>query len=425
MNITINASSVSGKAKAPASKSISQRALAAALLHNGTTILTGIGNSCDELTAIHIIQQLGATVYKENNKTIIISSGTVTTASNITINCGESGLAARMFLPIAALNENEKTITGNGSLMHRPFDVYEKILPTLGVHFNSNSGKLPIVISGKLQAQNISLDGSLSSQFLTGLLFAYSASERNKKVCITVNQLHSKPYIDMTLQTIASFGLNVPENNNYTEFVFYPGQKTGAKELQYNISGDWSGAAFLLVAAAICGNITVENLDINTTQADAKILDVLAQVGATITINECTVTVKSANLNCFIFDATDCPDLIPSLVVLAANCNGESKIIGTNRLIHKESNRVESLKHLMTVLDIPYDCSENCFFISGKKMYNGGVIDSYNDHRIAMAAAIAALKAKDNVKIKNALSVNKSFPEFWQILKEISEQKHY
>jgi 3-phosphoshikimate 1-carboxyvinyltransferase len=207
----------------------------------------------------------------------------------------------------------------------------------LGIEIASNKGMLPIKIKGPLQPKDITIDGSLSSQFLTGLLFAF-AKAATEPVTITVNNLKSKPYIDLTLQVMKDFGY-VGENNNYESFTINP-KPLNPKPLNYTVEGDWSGGAFLLVAGAIAGKIVVKGLDVFSTQADKAILKAIMDCGANISIEEKQIEVAPAlELKPFHFNATDCPDLFPPLVALAAYCNGTSVIEGVSRLAHKESNR--------------------------------------------------------------------------------------
>src|SRR6187431_1002690 len=217
MKVTIQPSQLKGIIQAPASKSSMQRACAAALLSKGTSIIFNPGHSNDDKAALDIIQKLGAKVQVEGSELKIESSGVNPIANEI--NCDESGLSIRMFTPIVALSDKEITINGSGSLESRPMDFFDDILPLLGVKIKSNDGKLPITVQGPLVPANIEVDGSLSSQFLTGLLMAYSAAGANN-VSIKVKDLKSKPYIDLTLDVMKQFGLNVPENKNYEEFIF-------------------------------------------------------------------------------------------------------------------------------------------------------------------------------------------------------------
>jgi len=183
-----------------------------------------------------------------------------------------------MFAPIVALSKNQIIINGEGSLLNRPMDFFDEVLPQLGVEIISNNGKLPLKIRGPLHPENIEIDGSLSSQFLTGLLFAYAASDK-KGVTIKVNNLKSKPYIDLTLKVMRDFGLQVPESKNYEAFYFSSTTNHKLQTTNYTVEGDWSGGAFLLVAGAVAGNITVKGLDINSTQADKKIIEALKDCG--------------------------------------------------------------------------------------------------------------------------------------------------
>jgi 3-phosphoshikimate 1-carboxyvinyltransferase len=199
------------------------------------------------------------------------------------VNCGESGLGIRMFTPIAALSSQSITLTGSGSLLTRPMDFFDEILPQLSVKVQSNNGKLPLQIQGPLKPANIEVDGSLSSQFLTGLLMAYGAAGANN-VTITVKDLKSKPYIDLTLQVMKHFGWEV-ENKDHKEFYFgKPIQNSKFKIQNYIVEGDWSGAAFLLVAGAIAGPITVKGLDTFSTQADKAVLQALIDCGCQLSI---------------------------------------------------------------------------------------------------------------------------------------------
>lgn len=419
MQITISPSEVKGTVTAPASKSAMQRACAAALLKGGTTILRNPGVSNDDEAALDIIYQLGAVIEKQDD-TIIIQSNGIEPISN-EINCGESGLSARMFTSIAALSKMPITVTGKGSLLKRPFSFFTDVLPQLGVECRSNNGLLPLQIKGPLQPKNIEIDGSLSSQFLTGLLFAFSAANAND-VTINVRNLSSKPYIDLTLQVMKDFGLPVPMNNNYSSFYFTnePINQSTNQPINYHVESDWSGGAFLLVAGAIAGDIVVKGLNTSSTQADKAVLKPLTESGANISFEEDSIRVSKGNLQPFQFDATDCPDLFPPLVALASYCNGESVIKGVQRLTHKESNRALTLQEEFAKLGVPIDFNDDSMFISGGGKLTSAAVHSRHDHRIAMACAVAALGAEGEVMIEEAEAVNKSYPQFWEHIKKLS-----
>lgn len=419
MQVRITPSKIAGSIHAAASKSAMQRACAAALIKKGKTVLNNPGISADDKAALNIIQQLGATVTYEADKLIIESQGIHPISD--TINCGESGLSVRMFTSIATLSTQPIFITGNGSLVTRPLSFFNEVLPQLGVVCKSNKGFLPMQIKGPLQPKDISINGSLSSQFLTGLLFAYSAANANN-VSIKVTDLNSRPYIDLTLHILKEFGLKIPFNKNYEEFYFDNSviDLSTAKLVNYTVEGDWSGAAFLLVAAAIAGNIEMQGLDIFSTQADKNILQALMQAGVNMSIEEGKIAVKESPLKAFQFNATDCPDLFPPLVALASYCQGTSVIEGVNRLTHKESNRALTLKEEFAKLGVEIVLQNDLMLIKGGSEIKGATVYSHHDHRIAMACAVAALKAGEEVFIDGAEAVNKSYPQFWEHLQKLN-----
>jgi 3-phosphoshikimate 1-carboxyvinyltransferase len=424
VKVVIKPSAINGTVIAPTSKSSMQRACAAALLNDGATVINNPGKSNDDLAALDIIQKLGAKVSMQKNESIIVvSNNNFTPLGDGGINCGESGLSIRMFTPIAALSGQSVIINGTGSLLKRPMDFFDAIFPLLGIEVASNNGMLPIKIKGPLQPKDITIDGSLSSQFLTGLLFAF-AKAATQPVTITVNNLKSKPYIDLTLQVMKHFGYAV-ENNNYQSFVISPKalnpKLLNPNPLNYTVEGDWSGAAFLLVAGAIAGKIVVKGLDPFSTQADKAILQAVIASGATISIEEKQIEIAPpvtglSALKPFHFNATDCPDLFPPLVALASYCNGTSVIEGVSRLAHKESNRALTLQEEFAKMGVEIILQDDLMMIKGGEGLKAAAVHSRHDHRIAMACAVAALKATGETSIEEAEAINKSYPDFYEHL---------
>lgn len=397
-----------------------QRACAAALLHEGETTIHNPGSSSDDLAAIDVIQKLGAVIKEQSTGKIVIESNGVQPVSN-EMNCGESGLGIRMFTPIASLSERPVTINGTGSLVTRPMDFFDEIFPKLGITIKSNSGKLPLHIQGPLQPKAIEIDGSLSSQFLTGLLMAFGKAA-TEPVTITVNNLKSKPYIDLTLEVMKHFGYDVV-NDNFKTFTISPVNQT-SQQINYTVEGDWSGGAFLLVAGAIAGNITVTGLDVFSTQADKAILKALMDSGCSISIEEKQIVIGPpaiglSGLKAFHFDATDCPDLFPPLVALAACCTGTTAIQGVNRLAHKESNRGLTLQEEFGKMGIEIKLQDDLMLVEGGKGLRGATVQSHHDHRIAMACAVAALNADAETIVEEAEAINKSYPDFYAHLKNL------
>ena len=409
MQVTVSPAVVTGTVTANPSKSAMQRAVAAALLSNGTSIIRNPGLSNDCLAALEVAENLGAKIKREFDHFEITSNGVKPFYDEI--NCGESGLGIRMFTPIAALSDLPITIEGHGSLTTRPMNFFEEVLPQLDVKCSTNNGKLPLHIQGPLKPKNITIDGSLSCQFLTGLLMAYGAVAED--VTITVDDLKSKPYIALTLQLMAQFGVKVEEKNFET---FYFGKKQAYKACEYTVEGDWSGAAFLLVAAAVAGKAEVQHLNTASAQSDKAILEALKKAGAGMLEGVFTVNIQKADLKPFEFDATDCPDLFPPLVALAANCNGTTKISGVSRLAHKESDRGITLQQEFGKMGIKIELNGDLMLVHGGTGIKGAQVHSHNDHRIAMACAVAALTADGPVIIDNAEAINKSYPEFFDHL---------
>ena len=427
----VHPSKLTGSQIAPASKSSMQRACAAALIHIGKTIIHNPGHSNDDLAALDVIQKLGASVVAEKSASGKIHTCPIEVNSNgvkpigPSMNCGESGLGIRMFTPIAALSSELISIEGKGSLVKRPMHFFDEILPLVGVKVQSQKGFLPIQIQGPLIPANITIDGSLSSQFLTGILMAYAATEK-QDIQIKVINLKSKPYIDLTLSVLNAFGWKV-EHTNYESFRFLAHAPL-KPVIEYTVEGDWSGAAFLLVAGAIAGPIKVKGLQLNSTQADKKIMDALISAKATMKQEEDGILIgpSSDNSNAysngllaFEFDATDCPDLFPPLVALASVCNGITKIKGVSRLAHKESDRGLTLQTEFAKMGVQIELVGDEMLIHGGALIQSATVFSQHDHRIAMACGVAALVANGPIEITEAEAINKSYTDFFTHLQEL------
>lgn len=407
-----------GTVAAPGSKSAAQRMVACALLAPGESRIEGFPNSDDCIASLNIAQALGAVVRQKGDEVIIKGGFPDSFRAGIRspekeIHCGESGLSSRMFTPIAALNSEEIRINGQGTLLKRSFESFDQILPLLGVNHRSNNGYLPLAVKGPVQGGELKIDGSMSSQFLTGLLIALPRAT-NPSV-IEVEDLTSKPYIEMTLQIQEKFGVSV-QNDNFKSFHISP---SVYKPQNINVPGDWSGAAFLLVAGALCAEdgITITNLTTEITQADAAILKVLKLAGVEFSTKKNSVFVKSSEVRAFEFDANDCPDLFPPIVALAAFADGVSTVYGAKRLIHKESNRAKTLQQEFAKANIRITVREDEMRIYPAPIRRA-IINSHNDHRIAMAGAILGL-AGDRITIRGAECVAKSFPDFFEVIKNL------
>ena len=405
---------VEGDVTPPCSKSYAQRAIAAALLARGRTVVRNIELCNDTRSALSVAQSLGAVVEQLDKHTFAIEGGL--NPRTDTIDIGESGLSTRLFTPIASLCSAPITITGHGSILRRPVSMMIEPLRSLGVDVLDGGGYLPIRVEGPMQGGETSVDGSISSQFLTGLLMAAPVAAGDTQ--LRVENLNSIPYIAMTLDLAARFGVEI-EHRGWSEFYIPGGQEY--TPVEYDIEGDWSGASCMLVAGAVAGRVTLNNLNPLSLQADVAIIGALSHAGAEIITTADSVTVARRQLNAFEFDATHCPDLFPALAALAANCDGVSTIRGTSRLLHKESNRAEAIREEWAKMGVEVDIDEpDLMHIRGAREIEGAVVDSHNDHRIAMAAAVMALNCRGEMTVCDAGCVNKSYPDFWRDIEKIS-----
>lgn len=414
MDKSVSAGSIRGTIAPPSSKSYAQRAIALALLAEGRSILRNIEFCKDTRSALKCIEALGAKVEYIDDSTIAIEGG-LKPQSN-TLNVGESGLATRLFTPIASLNPTPITIEGEGTLLYRPMTMMIEPLRQLGVQVRDGGGFLPIEVQGPMHGGDITVDGSVSSQFITGLLLALPLAQEDTTLHVTSPV--SIPYIDMTIETARLFGVEIMHNEgDYTQFFIEGRQQYTPADI--SIEGDWSGAATLLVAGAIAGEVTVKNISTLSKQADTAICHALERAGAGLIIEQGSITVSKRKLRGFEFDATNAPDLFPALAALAAAAEGESVIIGTDRLRHKESDRAETICHEYEKLGIEVDISEkNIMRIRGGEILPATTF-SHNDHRIAMSIAISALRCQGEVVIENAECVEKSYPTFFEDLESI------
>ena len=414
MDKSVSLGSIRGIVTPPSSKSYAQRAIALALLAEGETILRNIEFCKDTRSALSCIEALGAEVKFLNENTIAIRGG-LKPVSGV-LNVGESGLATRLFTPIASLHSSPIRIQGEGTLLHRPMHMMIEPLRELGVEVRDGGGFLPIEVCGPIHGGRLTVDGSISSQFITGLLLSLPMAEED--TTLKVIDPVSTPYIDMTIDTARRFGVEIMHNEgDYSEF-FIEGRQH-YQPIDLDVEGDWSGAATLLVAGAIAGEITVKNISTLSKQADTAICHALERAGAGIIIEQDSITVSKRKLRAFEFDATNAPDLFPALAALAAAAEGVSIIKGTDRLRHKESDRAETIHREYEKLGIEVSISEpNIMKIRGGEIRPAEVF-SHDDHRIAMSLAISALRCAGEVKITAAECVEKSYPTFFEDLESL------
>lgn len=393
----------------PPSKSDSQRALLAASLASGSSHIYNVGSSDDEKAMLRNVRALGAEVRFHEQYVEIL--GPLEKADSIQLNVGESGLGLRLMLACTLAHASKVVLDGEGSLLNRSQHFLEHQLIDLGIGVQSRHSKLPLRLEGMLKSGRYQLDGSTSSQFLSGLLMSFPLISGETE--LLVDNLRSSPYIQMTLQTMESFGVYV-KREGYERFVIRGSQNYQAQN--YAVEGDWSAASNWLVAAALGHKLKVLGLTLESIQADKAILDALQAASCIISIDEQGISVDGSSRSAFDFDCTHCPDLFPALVCLAAHCEGESRIFGANRLIHKESNRAEALIQEYAKIGIKVKQENDSLVIEGGKVKGSLELHSHHDHRIAMSLAIACLSASQDCALGAPDSVAKSYPEFWEHL---------
>ena len=393
----------------PASKSDGQRALLAAALSKGTSYIHHLGKSKDELAMLQCIEQLGAVINWNND--VLEVEGLSTFPSEIALNCGESGLTSRLLIAVCAMYPGNFSISGEGSLLQRSMDFYVDLFNEQQLTFTfSENNTLPLHVRGGIQAGEIVVDGSQSSQYISGLLMGLPLLHRDS-VLVVENGV-SLPYIHMTLNTLTSFGIaiNQVENRYYIQ-----GNQT-YQPTTYTVEGDWSSASYWLVASALGQDIQVSGLSFESLQADKAILDAFEKANCIVENTENGIQIHGAQRKSFEFDATHCPDLFPALATFASLIPGISTIKGVHRLQNKESDRGKVLQAEFEKLGVRIDLEDDVMYIHGQSSISGGTIDAHNDHRIAMCFGVLGMFTTTPIIIDGAEAVIKSYPSFWEEL---------
>lgn len=441
----------------PSSKSFAQRAIIAAALADGVSHLKGYTPCGDNEAALQVARNLGAEIGLEGNtltiKGISASSGSLNHES---LHVGESGLLTRMMIPVMAqLSLNPVEFTGEKTLLNRPLTGAREMMEAFGVRISSDGDEtappcVPLTVEGPLKSGRADVSGKHGSQLVSGLLMALPFAEKNTTV--VVHEPKSIPYMFITLEVLKKFGIKTGNEmlggrdflesdgdwSLCTEMVFKVkgGQKYKAADI--DIEGDWSAAANFLVAGAIFGRINVQGLDTTSLQADLSIMDILMDAGASLSQvdgDKGDITVQRAPLKPFNVDASNCPDLFPIISVLAAFCQGTSRLAGVGRLSNKESDRAKAILEMLTQMGVKASIEGDemvieghslaqrllggCPDMPGCSLLKGGEYSSHHDHRMVMALKVAALGADSPITIDDEDCVAKSFPQFHETYKLI------
>ena len=413
MNVTIKPAPLSGKVMIPPSKSLSHRAIIAASLASGKSVISNVLYSNDIKATIEAMRALGATI-DEYEDSLVIYGSKVKRVKNV-INAGESGSTIRFMIPIALVNGSFMEFRGENHLVKRPLDTFFEIFDDQGIKYERGEDYLPLKVYSGLKSGIFKIRGDISSQFITGLLYALPLLDGDSKIIITTN-LESKGYIDLTLDMLKKYGITI-ENKDYKEFIVKGNQVY--RPYDYTIEGDFSQSAFFLVADCLGADIKLLAMNMDSHQGDKKILKDIEDFHSKIHFEDEILFAEKGNTLGATIDFSQSPDLGPALTVLAALSDGTSEFINAGRLRIKECDRITSMKEELEKMGASIIEHEDGMTIHGVKMLHGAVLDSHNDHRVAMALAMASLKTNGEIKILNAGCVSKSYPNFWSVFEKL------
>ncbi|WP_238901308.1 3-phosphoshikimate 1-carboxyvinyltransferase [Clostridium sp. YIM B02500] len=422
-NLKIYPGKLSGEVKIPPSKSMAHRAVICAALGDGVSKVTNIDYSDDIIATIEAMSALGAKITKKEDYLEVygINSQENIEANSVkrdrTIDCNESGSTLRFLVPIAALFEGVNRFVGRGNLGKRPLDTYYKIFDKQGIKYSYKEGILDLKTEGKLKAGEFKMEGNISSQFITGLLFTLPLLDGDSKIIITT-KMESKGYIDLTLRAIKDFGVEII-NNNYEEFIIKGNQIY--KSIDYRVEGDYSQAAFFFCADALSNDVVLNDLKLDSLQGDKEVIDILERMGLELNgKNNGLIGNINDGLKATVIDGSQCPDIIPVVSLVAALSEGTTEIINAGRLRIKECDRLAAVTSELNKLGAKIIEKEEGLIIEGVKELKGNVeVWSHKDHRIAMTMAIASTMCKEPIILKDYECVSKSYPQFWDDFKNL------
>ena len=412
-DLKVYPSILEGEVKIPPSKSMAHRAIICAALSDGFCKIENIDYSDDIIATIDAMNSLGAKIVKY--KDYIEVTGAYGNSADIedirVIDCNESGSTLRFLVPISLLFKGKNKFIGRGNLGKRPLTTYYNIFEKQDITYSYEEGKLNLIVSGELKPGIFEIEGNVSSQFITGILFTLPLLNDDSKIIITT-EMESKGYIDLTLRAMSDFGIEVI-NNDYKEFIIKGNQRYKARN--YRVEGDYSQAAFFLCADSLGNNVLCKDLDLNSLQGDKEVIDILERMN--VIFNASAIGVKgttSGQLVSTIIDGSQCPDIIPVLTAVAALTKGKTEIINAGRLRIKECDRLAAVTSELNKLGAKIVEQEDGLIVTGVEILKGNIeVWSHKDHRIAMTLAIASTKCEEPIVIKDYECIAKSYPNFF------------
>ncbi|MFV0504037.1 MAG: 3-phosphoshikimate 1-carboxyvinyltransferase [Lachnospirales bacterium] len=414
MDVIIYKSELKGSIKIPPSKSLSHRGIICAAMAEGTSNITNLVYSKDIKATIAAMKSLGSTV--EEKESSVIVKGCKPHLVNKEIFCNESGSTVRFLIPIALTTGEKVTFTGANHLVNRPLDAYYEIFKKNNVAYKTPEGAfLPMILEGNLKPIDVDIIGNVSSQFISGLMFAYSNFKADTKINITT-KLESKGYIDLTIDILNKFGIEII-NNNYESFVVRGGTLS---PYNYEVEGDFSQVAFYELAGKLHGNIEINGLNLQSKQGDMEILKIGEKLGIKHTYGEKSIKYHISETKAIEVDLSETPDLGPAVFSICALSKGKSIIRGVERLRIKECERVEAMVEAINLLGGSATDHGEYVEINGVENLEGGVnLNGYNDHRIVMALSVLGSVCHKPITISHAEAINKSYPNFFDDLKAL------
>ncbi|WP_148321314.1 3-phosphoshikimate 1-carboxyvinyltransferase [Paraclostridium bifermentans] len=423
-DLKIYPSKLKGEVKIPPSKSMAHRAIICAALSDGLCIIENIDYSDDIIATIDAMNSLGAKIVKHKDYIEVIGAYGSDEKPQETriIDCNESGSTLRFLVPISLLFKGSSKFIGRGNLGKRPLTTYYNIFERQGIEYSYEEGNLNLVINGELNPGTFEVEGNVSSQFITGLLFTLPLLKEDSKIIITT-EMESKGYIDLTLRAMSDFGVEII-NNNYREFIIKGNQKYNARN--YRVEGDYSQAAFFLCADSLGNDVLCKDLDLNSLQGDKEVIDILERMNVVFNANDIGVKgTTNGELASTVIDGSQCPDIIPVLTSVAALTKGTTEIINAGRLRIKECDRLAAVTSELNKLGAKIIEKEDGLVVTGVEKLQGGVeVWSHKDHRIAMTLAIASTRCEEPIVIKDYECIAKSYPKFFEDFKALGGNVH-
>ena len=414
MNLVVTPKKLSGTLVVPSSKSAGHRDLICAALADGKSLVKNITPSEDLEATCRVLQKFGATVetvaHEDGRRTVAVTGGLSSQTSPLKVDCGESGSTVRFLIPVGLLTGREITYTGRGRLPERPLDPFLKIFDEKHINYKKGNQSLPLTISGQLKGGTYELPGNVSSQFFTGLLMTLPLL-RDDSVIRSTTVVESESYINITLDCLRRHGISVEKER---DGLYLIRGRQAYRKGEYTVEGDFSQAAFWLVGGIIGQPLELTGLSGNSTQGDREIVSFIESMRGRIERSGSVLRAVPSRTTGLTIDVKDCPDLVPALAVLGTFSQGITRIVNGARVRLKECDRLHAMAEVLNALGGKVQETKDGLIIEGVSSLTGGRVRAWNDHRIAMALAMASQRCTGKLTIEGAECVRKSYPSFWQ-----------